>query len=167
MKKLSWTLFASLFIFAISAGVQADELGLPYGISDLTVTGTDGCHFDGGIADLDLSDDEVPKLAPAKISMGGDDCTVFEIWVGPLDGSEAVLIPRAEIFEWQQCRFSNVMTQTKLDEYALAYAEDDEETVMFLGVCGEIDGDDDPAPDQDGTFVPTGYAVRVLQVDTN
>ena len=160
MTKLRRTLVASLVILAISAGVQAE--GLPYGINAET-PGTGDCHFDGGtpLNDLDT------LARNTKISMGGDDCTVFEIWVAPTDGSAAVRIPRAEIFLWQQCRFSNVMTQEKIDDYALDYAEDEEETVMFLGVCGEIDGDGDPAPDQDGDFVPTGHAIRILKVDAD
>ena len=160
MTKLRWTLFASLFIFAISAGVQAE--GLPYNLSDLT----GDCYFDGGTP---LNDGDI-LARNTKISMGGDGCIGFEIWVGPLDGSAADMIPRAEVYSWQQCRFSNVMTQNKIDEYALAYAEGDEETVRFWGVCGQFvdpDPDSDPAPEQDGIFVPDGYATRVLQVDTD
>ncbi|MEN8128886.1 MAG: hypothetical protein ABFS45_01550 [Pseudomonadota bacterium] len=158
MTKLRWTLFATLLIFAFSADVQADDF---YGVEYLdTLTGI--CEFDGGTP-------PEGALLPrnTKVSLGGDPCIAFQVWVGPLDGSTADLIPRAVgVFSWQQCRFSNVMTQEKIDTYALAYANESDE-VMLYGVCGEIDGDSDPAPDQDGTFVPTGYMARILMVDSD
>ena len=160
---------------------------IPYDLSSLTGL----CDFDGGTP----AEFENLERNP-KVSLGGDACSVFEIWVGPIDDYvtvdgdgnvvidviaegpiTGVNIPRAEIFTWQQCRFSNVMTEVKIDEYALDYASDEEETqdlVVLWGVCGKVEDPDadpdadiygDPAPDQDGIFVPTGYDVRILKAN--
>ena len=151
MKLLHWTLSTSALIFALSATVQAEEGNEFYNLDGLE--GFD-CEFDSGTP---VDGDRLVKNT--RLSLHGDVCNVFEIWVGPTsDNSEATRIPRSEIYPWHSCRFVNVMTQNKIDDYMVGYA-DDNEMVKIWGVC--LDSDDF------GNMVPTGYDMRVLKVDSD
>lgn len=142
MKILRWTLFTTLFIFIMSTNLQAD------------------CYFDSA------PDNENKLDKNTKLSMGGTDCVGFQIWVGPAYGnSPEEIIPRSiGNYDWQQCRFSNVMTEYKLDQYARAYLDDEKddgdelhhEMVKFWGYCGTF---------VDGEFVPNGNATRTLIIE--
>jgi hypothetical protein len=124
------------------------------------------CYFDGETP----ADGSTLQKNP-KVSLGGDECTVFQLYVKKLDdeGNEIYeLIPRAMgVFDWQQCRFSNVMTDLKIGEHLSGNANAEGE-VIIVGECGYIkppEEDDGPAPDPDGMFVGISAVERVFKVE--
>jgi hypothetical protein len=176
MKKTIFAIVAALGIGLTSASVQADDIaGFPYeGLGDL-----DGyCEFDS-LPPADKSG--YPVLTRNfKLSLNSDitnDCIVFEIWAGAFIEDEngiiepgflvddqdilsAIRVPRAAgTYAWQQCRFSNVITQQKIDELILSYAND-QELVKVMGICGS-------SVDDSGDIIPTGYVEAIVKVDSD
>jgi hypothetical protein len=148
MKNSIFAIIAALGIGFTSASTQAVELC--------------DCYFDGDTPESGATLQKNPK-----ISLGGESCTVFQLSVETGDG-EYEVIPRAMgVFEWQQCRFSNVITDSKIEDHLIGVAQDG--MVTIRGECGVIippEDDDSPAPDPDGSFESYGcFAERSFKVE--
>lgn len=84
-------------------------------------------------------------VANTQLSLYGD-CAIFEIWAAPyspggFDEEAAVVIPRSAQFDWHQCRFQNVLTQLKIEEYVYPFIDPEAEkgALTFQGRCIERD----------------------------
>ena len=128
------------------------------GLLFVTFSAAGDCWFDG-----DTPEDYGKLKEGVLISMGGTDCTAFELWVGPNDNTFAqykVRIPKAiGSNAWQQCGYSIGISQFKFQEFIWGFLnEDTDNLVRFLGVCGYYKSDG-----TDSIFYPIGSAERVFE----
>ena len=143
--------FVSL-VFLCGVGVANADLDLNRPLSMLD-NANGVCEFDN-----EPEDGILPRNY--KLSMYGDACRDFEIWVAPTsftlgEDEIATAIPRAERFVYQDCRYTNVMTDHKITEYAVSIRDENEETA-FYGVCY-----------LEPYGIPTGFQRRQWKVDTD